>query len=122
MVARLDELNAALRAEDRRAEAAADAAAALKQSAFPPSRVTPTGSKEGMVSPYPSPDGSRRDLGRAANSVRSGSGKVGLEEREKELIRMKIERLDAAKATVDREHILHGGGGAAGGSGGGGAR
>lgn len=34
---------------------------------------------------------------------------VGLDEREKELIRMKMERLDAAKTIVDREHALHSG-------------
>lgn len=37
------------------------------------------------------------------------SADVGLDEREKELIRMKMERLDAAKAIVDREHALHSG-------------
>lgn len=47
---------------------------------------------------------------------------VGLDEREKELIRMKMERLDAAKTIVDREHALHSGtAGAPGASGGGGA-
>lgn len=38
-----------------------------------------------------------------------------LEEREKEVLLMKIERLEACKSIVEREHTLHGGG--AGGSG-----
>lgn len=37
-----------------------------------------------------------------------GSLDVDPEEREKELIRMRIERLDAARAIVEREHALHG--------------
>lgn len=52
---------------------------------------------------------------------------VGLDEREKELIRMKMERLDAAKTMIDREHALHSGtagapGGSSGAGGGGGGR
>lgn len=37
-----------------------------------------------------------------------GSLNVDPEEREKELIRMRIERLDGARAIVEREHALHG--------------
>lgn len=44
----------------------------------------------------------------------------GLEEREKELIRMKIERLEGCKGIIEREHALQGGGGGGSGGGGGG--
>lgn len=37
-----------------------------------------------------------------------GSLDVDPEEREKELIRMRIERLDGARAILEREHALHG--------------
>lgn len=55
-------------------------------------------------------------------STYSTAATIGLDEREKELIRMKMERLDAAKTIVDREHALHSGtAGAPGASGGVGA-
>ncbi|CAM9438750.1 unnamed protein product, partial [Ectocarpus fasciculatus] len=56
------------------------------------------------------------------NATTTGAaGTTGLDEREKELIRMKMENLEATKTIVDREHALHSGGtGAPGGSSGGG--
>lgn len=58
----------------------------------------------------------RPALARARCSPATGRGSghslvvdVGLDEREKELIRMKMERLDAAKTILDREHALHSG-------------
>lgn len=55
------------------------------------------------------------------NASTGAAGATGLDEREKELIRMKMENLEATKTIVDREHALHSGGtGAPGGSSGGG--
>lgn len=87
VVARLDTLNASLRAKDTHAEEAKP----------PVKRVSARGAEPEAAG------------GHIVGS--SGIGAIGMEEREKELIRMKIERLDAAKTIVEREHALHGGGG-----------
>ena len=50
-------------------------------------------------------------------AVNKGSGSVNLEERHKELIRMKIKRLHGAKTIIEREHFLNGGESANGGVG-----
>ncbi|CAM9168214.1 unnamed protein product, partial [Ectocarpus sp. 12 AP-2014] len=41
------------------------------------------------------------------NASTGAAGATGLDEREKELIRMKMENLEATKTIVDREHVLH---------------
>eukprot|EP00903_Cladosiphon_okamuranus_P014275 g13258.t1 len=103
VVATLDKLRSKLRVQDARAEDAATEAGRRTQ---------------------------LQQLGFSAmtNGEYTSAADVGFDEREKELIKMKMERLDAAKTIVDREHALHsgtagppstsggGGGGGAGGS------
>lgn len=104
IVARLDTLNAILRAKDTHAE----------EAKRPNKRVSARGTEPkaaGWQSTAPLPPTKRIQAAGGHIVGSSGIGAIGLEEREKELIRMKIERLDAAKTIVEREHALHGGGG-----------
>ncbi|CAM9599517.1 unnamed protein product [Scytosiphon promiscuus] len=90
LVARLDKLSAALRREDARAEKSTADAARTSQA-------------QGVSGLFTGEKGS------TAGDGFSPVAPVGMDEREKELIRMKMERLDAAKTIIDREHALHGG-------------
>eukprot|EP00752_Nemacystus_decipiens_P009941 g8865.t1 len=105
VISRLDKLRATLRAEDARADdVAMEVARRLPQQQHP--GLAALCSAEG-------------------SGAHSSAADVGLDEREKELIRMKMERLDAVKTIIDREHALHSGTAGApstsGGGGGGGA-
>lgn len=118
IVARLDKLNSTLRADDAQS---ADTGA-------PPQTRLPGTSKARIEDSTPGMP-LVKNYGRAAGikgratGLNGTPGSVALDERNKELIRMKIERLDAAKAVVEREHALHNGGPVAcGGSGGSGGR
>ena len=113
VVARLNKLNTILRTEDQRA----GEAGALGQ--LFSSRVDPA---SGDRRPLLSSPGTGGIHARTARIVCGSSqhGTIGLGEREKEVIRMKIERLDGAKVIADREHALHGGSGSGGGLVGGG--
>lgn len=114
VVARLDKLNAVLRTEDQQVERTE---ALAHETSF---RSKAGGAK--WATPPPSLATVNRPMGRRKTCGGVKKGAMGLGEREKELIRMKIERLDAAKVIVEREHALHGGGSAGGGAGGGGGR
>lgn len=112
VVARLDSLNAILRAEDATKNEVEKSEEANSQPAV--ARQAPMACEK--APPMPLLNDSSTPSGRSFLGRR---GAVGLDERGKELIRMKIERLEACKSIVEREHAMHGGGG--GGSGGGGA-
>lgn len=116
VVARLNKLNTVLRTEDQR-NGETDA---LRQ-AFPsrPDLVSAWGTGTPLLS---SPAAGGILLAKTRSMLHRGSqyDAVGLGEREKEVIRMKIERLEGAKVIADREHALHGGGGGGGLVGGGG--
>lgn len=114
VIARLDKLNAILRAEDKRIEDAKYSAQETTVS------LGATDEQRGQAL-RSSPTKGRRQV--EEGGVDSGNAvSVGREERERELIRMKIERLEGVKVIADREHALHCGPGASssGGAGGGG--
>lgn len=115
VVARLNKLNTILRAEDQRTMEAES----LGQ-AFPSRPNTASDSSSSSrpqsalaLSSSPVQGGLQQARARVAGggSGQMYGGAMGLGEREKEVIRMKIERLDGAKIILDREHALHGSGG-----------
>lgn len=117
VVARLNKLNTILRTEDQRA----GEADALSQAFSSIGRVQPgSGDRRPFLSSPAAGGVLQAKATRIALGSSHHSSATGLGEREKEVIRMKIERLDGAKIIADREHALHCGGGGGGLVGGGG--
>lgn len=112
LVARLDKLNTVLRGEEEMVEEFK-----TQKEELSPRPSTAQRNNNKLSSSLTKDEPQFRGI---ALCTGENSRVVGLEEREKELIRMKIEKLDAARIAVEREHALYGGSAAATASSGGG--